>query len=219
MFKKKAEEDKKVETAAEAKGDAGEASKAGAAGNSSDASKASDASGSSASSCDAGKASDTDTASDASEPSAAAPEKPAEPDWKTLYAVTLADFDNYKKRAARDREDVYRYAESDILKDVLPTVDNLGLALQNAKDKDNEFVRGVQMVYDGLLKALADHGAKPMADLVGKELDPNFHEAIATLPSAEVEEGKISNVAKTGWTLNDKLLRAAQVVVSAGAPA
>ena len=146
-------------------------------------------------------------------------EKPAEPDWKNLYAVTLADFDNYKKRAARDREDVYRYAESDILKDILPTVDNLGLALQNAKNKDDEFVKGVQMVYDGLLKALADHGAKPMGDLVGKELDPNFHEAIATLPSADVEEGKISNVAKTGWTLNDKLLRAAQVVVSAGKPA
>ena len=233
MFKKKAEEDKKVETAAEAKGDAGEASKAGAAGNSSDASKASDASGSSASSCDAGKASDTDTASDASEPSAAAPEKPAEPDWKTLYAVTLADFDNYKTRAARDREDVYRYAESDILKDVLPTVDNLALALASGKNStsgsgkdsasplgdEHPFVKGVQMVYDGLLKALADHGAKPMDDLIGKELDPNFHEAIATLPSADVEEGKISNVAKTGWTLNDKLLRAAQVVVSAGAPA
>ena len=60
------------------------------------------------------------------------PEKPKEPDWKTLYAITLADFDNYKKRAARDREDVYRYAESDILKDILPTVDNLGLALANA---------------------------------------------------------------------------------------
>ena len=146
-------------------------------------------------------------------------EKPKEPDWKALYAVTLADFDNYKKRAARDREDVYRYAESDILKDVLPTVDNLGLALQNAKNKDDEFVKGVQLVYDGLLKALADHGAKPMADLVGKELDPNFHEAIATLPDAQIEEGKISNVAKTGWTLNDKLLRAAQVVVSAGKPA
>ena len=146
------------------------------------------------------------------------PETKSEPDWKSLYAITLADFDNYKKRAARDREDVYRYAESDILKDILPTVDNLGLALANAKDKDNEFVKGVQMVYDGLLKALADHGAKPMEDLVGKELDPNFHEAIATLPSAEVEEGKISNVAKTGWTLNDKLLRAAQVVVSAGSP-
>ena len=155
----------------------------------------------------------------AEEAQPAEPEQPKEPDWKTLYAITLADFDNYKKRAARDREDVYRYAESDILKDVLPTVDNLGLALANAKDKDNEFVKGVQLVYDGLLKALADHGAKPMVDLVGKELDPNFHEAIATLPSVEVEAGKISNVAKTGWTLNDKLLRAAQVVVSAGAPA
>ena len=149
----------------------------------------------------------------------AEPEKPAEPDWKSLYAITLADFDNYKKRAARDREDVYRYAESDILKDVLPTVDNLALALANAKDKDNDFVKGVQLVYDSLLKALADHGAKPMADLVGKDLDPNFHEAIATLSDEKIEEGKISNVAKTGWLLNDKLLRAAQVVVSAGKPA
>ena len=145
-----------------------------------------------------------------------APEAKSEPDWKNLYAVTLADFDNYKKRAARDREDVYRYAESDILKDILPVVDNLALALEHAKDKENEFVKGVQLVYDGLLKALADHGAKPMADLVGKELDPNFHEAIATLPDEKIEEGKISNVAKVGWLLNDKLLRAAQVVVSAG---
>ena len=156
-------------------------------------------------------------------------EAKAEPDWKSLYAITLADFDNYKKRAARDREDVYRYAESDILKDILPTVDNLGLALgsakaevansdQSGKDSASPLQKGVQMVYDGLLKALADHGAKPMEDLVGKELDPNFHEAIATLPSADVEKGKISNVAKTGWTLNDKLLRAAQVVVSAGKP-
>ena len=144
--------------------------------------------------------------------------EPAEPDWKALYAITLADFDNYKKRAARDREDVYRYAESDILKDVLPTVDNLALALANAPDGEDKFVKGVQLVYDGLLKSLADHGAKPMDDLVGAELDPNFHEAIATLPSADVAEGRISNVAKTGWTLNGKLLRAAQVVVSAGKP-
>ena len=146
-----------------------------------------------------------------------AEEKPAEPDWKALYALTLADFDNYKKRAARDREDVYRYAESDILKDVLPSVDNLALALDKAADKEDPFVKGVQLVYDTLVKAFADHGAKPMEDILGKELDPNFHEALATMPNGDFEEGKICNIVKTGWMLNDRLLRAAQVVVSSGA--
>ena len=147
------------------------------------------------------------------------PEKPAEPDWKTLYALTLADFDNYKKRAARDREDTYRYAEMDILKDVLPAVDNLSLALANAKEsKDDPFVKGVQLVYDTLLKSLKDHGAEPF-DSVGKELDTEKMEAIATLPSAEVEEGKVSIESKRGWMLKDKVLRAAQVVVSSGKPA
>jgi molecular chaperone GrpE len=142
--------------------------------------------------------------------------KTAEPDWKTLYAITLADFDNYKKRAARDREDVYRYAEADILKDILPTVDNLALALAKAADKESPFVKGVQLVYDALVKSLSDHGAKMMEGLLGSELDPNFHEALATMPSDDYEEGKISNIVKTGWMLGEKLLRAAQVVVSAG---
>ena len=145
------------------------------------------------------------------------PEKPAEPDWKDLYARLLADFDNYKKRAARDREDSYRFAEADILKDVLPAVDNLSRALDNVREQSEEpFVKGVRLVYDALVKSLADHGAKPMEDLVGQEPNPNFHEAIATLPDEQVPEGKISNVAKTGWMLGDRLLRAAQVVVSSG---
>ena len=146
-------------------------------------------------------------------------DKPAEPDWKTLYALTLADFDNYKKRAARDREDTYRYAEMDILKDVLPAVDNLQLALANAKEKsDDPFVKGVQLVYDTLLKSLKDHGAEPF-DSVGKELDTEKMEAIATLPSPDVPEGKVSSESKKGWMLKDKVLRAAQVVVSSGKPA
>lgn len=144
--------------------------------------------------------------------------KPAEPDWKDRYTRLLADFDNFKKRTARDREDTYRFAEADILKDVLPTVDHLALALANAKDKDDEFVKGVQLVYDTLLKSLKEHGAEPF-DSVGKPLDPERMEAIASLPSAEVEEGKVSNEAKRGWLLKEKVLRAAQVVVSSGKPA
>ena len=147
---------------------------------------------------------------------AAAPETPKEPDWKTLYALTLADFDNYKKRAARDREDTYRYAEADILKDVLPAVDNLQLALANAKEKsDDPFVKGVQLVHDTLLKALKDHGAEPF-DCVGEALDTEKMEAIAHLPHEEIPEGKVSIESKKGWMLKDKVLRAAQVVVSSG---
>lgn len=164
------------------------------------------------------------SASSSAEPEAPAPEAaeppkaeaPKEPDWKTLYALTLADFDNYKKRAARDREDTYRYAEADILKDVLPAVDNLQLALANAKDKaDDPFVKGVQMVHDTLLKSLKDHGAEPF-DSVGLDLDTERMEAIAHLPHAEIPEGKVSIESKKGWMLKDKVLRAAQVVVSSG---
>ena len=146
------------------------------------------------------------------------PPKPAEPDWKDRYARLMADFDNFKKRTARDREDTYRYAEADILKDILPTVDNLALALSKAEDHDSAFVKGVQLVYDGLVKALKDHEAEPF-DSVGEELDTERMEAIAQLPSADVAEGRVSNEVKRGWTLKGKVLRAAQVVVSAGNPA
>ena len=149
------------------------------------------------------------------EPKATEPQKPAEPDWKDQYARLLADFDNFKKRTARDREDTYRYAEAEILRDILPTVDNLALALGNAKDKESDFVKGVQLVYDTFLKALKEHGAEPF-DSVGEALDPERMEAIATLPSEDVEEGKVSNEVKRGWMLKEKLLRAAQVVVSSG---
>ena len=145
-----------------------------------------------------------------------AEEAPAEPDWKDRYARAMADFDNFRKRTARDREDLVKFAASDVLKDILPTVDNLARALGEAKDKaEDPFVAGVKLVYDGLVKALADHGATPL-DSVGEPFDANFHEALAQLPSDEVEEGHVMSEVKRGWMLNGKLLRAAQVVVSSG---
>ena len=150
------------------------------------------------------------------EGSPAAEEQPAEPDWKDRYARAMADFDNFRKRTARDREDLVKFAASDVLKDILPTVDNLARALDEAKDKaDDPFVAGVKLVYDGLLKTLADHGATPL-DSVGEPFDANFHEALAQMPSDDVDEGLVMNEVKRGWMLHGKLLRAAQVVVSAG---
>ena len=170
---------------------------------------------------EAATAPETETAQEPAaeeEKSAAAEEPAAEPDWKDRYARTLADFDNYRKRMARDREELAQFAAKDILKDLLPTVDNLALALEKAENKEDPFVQGVKLAYDGFLKALADHGATPL-DSVGEPFDTNFHDALAQLPSSDVAEGIVMNEVKRGWLLHGKLLRPAQVVVSSGAPA
>ena len=159
-----------------------------------------------------------EAASDPGTEEPAAEEPAAEPDWKDRYARTLADFDNYRKRMVRDREELAQFAAKDILKDLLPTVDNLALALDKAENKEDPFVQGVKLAYDGFLKALADHGATPL-DSVGEPFDANYHEALAQLPSSDVAEGVVMNEVKRGWLLHGKLLRAAQVVVSSGAPA
>ncbi len=169
---------------------------------------------------EAKKAESKETAEKGAAKAEEAPAKPTEPDWKDLYARLLADFDNFKKRTARDREDTYRYAEADILKDILPTVDNLALALEKAegdKKEDDPFVKGVKLVLESLTKTLKEHGAEPF-DSVGNPLDTERMEAIAHLPSPTVEEGKVSNEAKRGWMLKGKVLRVAQVVVSSGKP-
>lgn len=137
------------------------------------------------------------------------------PDWKDAYARLLADFDNFKKRTARDRDDTYRFAESDILGDLLSTVDNLALALKNVKDPEDDFVKGVNLVYESFLAALKKHDAEPF-DSKGAELDVEKMEAVATLPSDDVEEGKVSEEIKRGWMHKGRVLRAAQVVVSSG---
>ena len=165
-------------------------------------------------------AAEEENSATAQEPAAeepAAEEPPAEPDWKDRYARLLADFDNYRKRVARDREELAQFAAKDILKDLLPTVDNLALALEKAENQDDPFVQGVKLAYDGFLKALADHGATPI-DSLGEPFDANYHEALAQLPSPDVAEGVVMNEVKRGWLLHGKLLRAAQVVVSSGAP-
>ena len=154
---------------------------------------------------------------DADAPAPDAEPAPAGPDWKVLYARTLADFENFRKRTERDREDLVKFAASDLLKDLLATADNLALALDKAQDKEDAFVKGVRLVYDGFIKTLADHGAVPL-DALGEPFDANFHEALTQQPSETVPEGHVTAVFKRGWLLHGKLLRAAQVVVSSGKP-
>ena len=143
------------------------------------------------------------------------PPKKDEPDWKDMYARTLADFDNYRKRTARDREELVKFSNSEVIKDMIRTADDLAMALKQAADKEDPLVKGVKLAYDNFIKALKDHGAESF-ESVGEVLDPNRHEAITMQPSDAVEEGKITEEFKKGWMLNGRLLRAAQVVVSSG---
>ena len=143
------------------------------------------------------------------------PPKPTEPDWKDLYARLLADFDNYKKRVARDREETYQYAEGRILESILPTADDLNQALEHAKDKEDPFVKGVTLVRDNLLAALKGHGVEPF-DSVGQPLDVEKMSAMTVMPSDTVPADVVLFEAKKGWMHGKKVLRAAQVVVSSG---
>ncbi len=143
-------------------------------------------------------------------------EKKGDVDWRLQCARVMADFDNFRKRTERDREDLVKAAASDVIKDVLATVDNLSLALDKAKDRaDDPFVKGVKLVYDELVKTLGRHGATPL-DSLGEPFNADYHDALATLPSPDVEKDHVMNEVKRGWMLYGKLLRAAQVVVSSG---
>ena len=137
--------------------------------------------------------------------------------FEALVAESGVDEEENKRLVAEVRKLEKDLAKEKARLESRTVLRNLALALANAKDKEDDFVKGVRLVYDTFLKTLKDHGAEPF-DSVGKELDTETMEAIAHLPSAEVGEGKVSIESRRGWMLKGKVLRAAQVVVSSGKP-
>jgi molecular chaperone GrpE len=134
------------------------------------------------------------------------------------YLRLQADFDNYRKRVLREKDELYRRANEDIMEELLPVLDHLDLALSAAGDKsDDPVVEGFRLVGDQLVNALGKFGLK-VIDAAGEEFDPNLHEAIMHMPTAEVEEDHIVSDARKGYKLGERLLRASQVVVSSGSP-
>ncbi len=136
------------------------------------------------------------------------------------YLRSVADLENYRKRAVRDREDAAHRAATRILEDLLPVLDNLGHALAATKLPTADvksLAGGVEMVAQQLKSALAGHGLAEVAP-VGKPFDPNLHEAISQQPSPDIPADHVAAVTRIGYTLNGRLVRAASVVVSTGAP-
>jgi molecular chaperone GrpE len=137
--------------------------------------------------------------------------------FRDLALRTQADFENYKKRAAREREDAIKYANSSLLERLVPIVDNFELGLSAAREEGERspIFAGMSMVLKQLTDFLAENGLQPI-DAVGKKFDPNLHEAIGHEPSDEIREGNVIRQTRRGYRLKDRLLRPAAVVVSSG---
>jgi len=137
--------------------------------------------------------------------------------FRDLALRSQADFENYKKRSAREKEEAIKYANSSLLERLVGIIDNFELGLVAAKDQgaDSPIYSGMVLVQKQLNDLLAENGLK-LVEAEGKPFDPNLHEAIAHEPSNEVPEGVVVRQARRGYRFKDRLLRAAKVVVSSG---
>lgn len=128
-----------------------------------------------------------------------------------------ADFDNFRKRTIRERNELYRNANEDFMLELLPVLDHLELALDAvaAHGADDAFLEGFRLVAEQMGSVLAKFGLKAI-DAEQGAFDPNQHEAISHLPSEDVAADHIITQVRRGYSLGSRVLRAAQVVVSSG---
>ena len=129
----------------------------------------------------------------------------------------LAEMENFKKRLQREREEQFKYATESVLSDLLPTLDNLQLAIDYGKNLEGceNMLIGVEMTQKLLLEAIERHGLCPLGDK-HDEFNPEIHEAVGQEQDEEVAEGHVKHVMQKGYKLKERLLRPAKVIVSGG---
>jgi len=133
---------------------------------------------------------------------------------RTLRA--LAELENYRKRVARELDDMRKYANVDLIRDMLPVWDNMGRALEAVgKTHDvQSLTDGVRMMHEQFVRILKQHHCERI-EALGQPFDPNFHEAISQVPNAEQSPGSVLYETQIGFKLNDRVVRPTQVVVVA----
>lgn len=135
---------------------------------------------------------------------------------KKEYLFLMAEFDNFRKRTLRERTDLVKSAAEKALKGILPIVDDFERGLDAIRDStDAEAVKeGMQLIYNKLVKYLADNGVKAM-ESTGAAFDADLHEAVAMIPAPSDDKmGTVSDTVEKGYMLNDRVLRHAKVVVA-----
>jgi molecular chaperone GrpE len=133
-------------------------------------------------------------------------------EYKDGWARSQAEFQNYKKRLERDNELMYASMKGDIIKKVLPALDDLERALQNRPAED-AWASGIELIARKLQNLLEGEGVKRI-EAKGAAFDPNFHEAISHEPSDEVESGRVIEVVQNGYMLGERVIRPALVRVA-----
>jgi molecular chaperone GrpE len=138
--------------------------------------------------------------------------------WKDVAARATADLDNFRKRMAREKFEAIQYANRGLLEQLLPIIDNFEMGLKAAESAEGTgsiILQGMGMVRKQLEDFLADQGVEIVAS-DGVAFDPNVHEALKQEPHESAPEGQILYTMRRGYRLKDRLLRAANVIVSAG---
>lgn len=134
------------------------------------------------------------------------------------YQRALADFQNFQRRSLQNEVRVQQVAKAAVLRDVLPILDNLDLALgqQTPEGASDGIQQGVVIVRDELLKMLGSHGVSPIQVQPGDEFDPNAHEAMMHVEADGVDEGHVAQLLQVGYAMADIILRPAKVSVARG---
>lgn len=133
---------------------------------------------------------------------------------KDRYIRLYAEFENYKKRTAKEKMEFFQYANQDMMISMLGVLDDFERALKNIAANGNEAdLQGVELIYQKFKSKLSEKGLQPIEVKAGDDFDVDFHEAITQIPApSEDLRGKIVDVVETGYQLNDRVIRFAKVV-------
>lgn len=140
----------------------------------------------------------------------------ADEHWDRLLR-TAADFDNFKKRAAREKQETIKHANDALIEKLLPVLDHFDMAIaavQNGPaDTAQSLQTGIAMIYQQFKNTLAEAGLEEV-DAIGQKFDPNWHEAVSVQQTTEAPEGQVIQQLRKGYKLHDRLLRPAAVIVA-----
>lgn len=132
---------------------------------------------------------------------------------KNAYAKAYADTENVKKRLQNEADTNKKYCIQSFAKEILPAIDNLERAMAASDESESQLKKGVEMIYNQLIKSLKDEGVEEI-DCLNKKFDPNFEQSIMVEKKEGVEPGVVIEVLQKGYMLKDRVLRAAMVKIS-----